>query len=297
MPCVLLSVCSSLLKLRSSCHNICNSPFPCLMSNFFRFLEPQVLRCCNQTLCKKCIDDCPYCPLCRHNPKPYSPPSRLLCNMLARIEVSCNSCKSLVKRDLFPTHVRDVCPVKCPNDCSKVLTRSTVVSHLATCEYLRCEASVVGCKFTGPRELTLQHEMTCTLLSQKDILLRLDAMEKQIKDLKLAVMRESDRARFHEGVLNDMLRKKVIFYCKKCQHWLLPSEVNTICPVLEHTFYAINKYTFPACKICQGISATSNLCSLCGMTFCDNCFRWKHASKDPKFTFCAVEHEFVQSLS
>jgi len=150
------------------------------------FFEPVVLKCCEHTLCKKCADPCSECPLCRQMHKPFANPPRLIMNMLSRIDVSCQACCAVVKRDSFPSHVQDVCPIPCPNGCGVSQTRATVAKHLDLCSYqiVPCEASIVGCMIVLRRYEMEEHESKCSIFAQKELLLRIQQLEIEVQSQK-----------------------------------------------------------------------------------------------------------------
>jgi hypothetical protein len=150
------------------------------------FFEPVVLKCCEHTLCKKCADPCNECPLCRRMHKPFTNPPRLIMNMLSQIDVSCQVCCAVVKRDSFPSHVRDVCPIPCPNACGVPQTRAAVESHLELCPYqiVPCEASIVGCKSILRRFELEEHVSKCSIHAQKELLMRIQELEIEVRSQK-----------------------------------------------------------------------------------------------------------------
>lgn len=174
------------------------------------FVEPVVLKCCEHMLCKNCAEPCAECPLCRGMHKPFANPPRLIMNMLSRIDVSCQVCSTVVKRDAFPNHVRDVCPFPCPNGCGVPQTRATVAKHLDLCSYqiVPCDASVVGCKYSAKRDVIFGHHLNCSLYAQKDLLLRIQELEWIVRKQELLIKENTFSMDDHRLLMSLITREK-----------------------------------------------------------------------------------------
>lgn len=119
--------------------NICNEPF---------FVP--VTTSCDHTYCHNCLDlwlneghaSCPTCrhQLSTHDIKPVT--TRLVLNILDRIQVKCSRCQQTgIQRGNFSDHMSKICPkalVNCPASdvqCPWSGVRDQLSTHLSACNY------------------------------------------------------------------------------------------------------------------------------------------------------------------
>jgi hypothetical protein len=284
------------------------------------FLEPKIMKCCQSTLCYKCVKDCgKVCPLCKQNPLPLSKPPPIIMNMLSRIEVSCKTCSVVVKRDFFQEHILKACPIQCPNNCGESQSRESVEAHLEVCprQPVSCGASLVGCSHFGQRVDIETHQSNCSLFSQKDILLKLKELEEKL----ITVTTQTSVLIVHhqklENVLNAFLVMKPGF-CKLCRKFFDVDDVNYSkneelfqCfgsgKPREHQFLN-GPNTCPGrlnSRESSGSSSNSSRlcpngkkCSLCHFVYC----RSSHVStypippNSPDSSDCLSKHVFIRSV-
>jgi len=73
------------------------------------FMEPVDVSCCRATMCTKCCQRLSACPLCRATTASMQPSSRLIQNTVDALMVSCNACREVMQRELFPKHAKTSC--------------------------------------------------------------------------------------------------------------------------------------------------------------------------------------------
>ena len=99
----------------------------CLCPYFFNFF-PKVSEC-EHAFCKACIDEWlkrqPTCPVDRKriSPKDLRPVPRILTNLLSNLEIACDNanygCKTIVKLEKLPEHLRECNHSQTPVQCTK----------------------------------------------------------------------------------------------------------------------------------------------------------------------------------
>jgi len=157
---------------------------------FEPLLDPVVMGCCKNTLCRQCFFvDSKECYLCRQDPTPLQDPPRLVHSMLSRIMVKCSSCLLVMPRDEFRAHLHNVCPIDCPNGCPITQTRSSLSNHDQFClaKVIPCLANDVGCPFKGTRETMDTHIQNCFFVPQRLLLLKISQLEEQQQIQQLAI--------------------------------------------------------------------------------------------------------------
>ena len=278
------------------------------------FLEPKILKCCQYTLCHKCVKSCgKVCPLCKQNPLPLSNPPMIIIKMLSRIEVSCKACSIVVKRDSFQEHILKICPIQCPNNCGESQSRESVEGHLANCprQPVPCGASLVGCSHFGQRVDIEKHQSTCSLFTQRDILLKMKLLEERLT----IVTGQTSVLISHQQKLENLMNIFLVIkpgFCKLCRKFFELDDVNyskndELFQCLGHGESREHQFVSGP-NICPGRfssreSGASRLCpngkkcTLCNFVYC----RSNHAPSHPippnsPDTDCLSKHVFIKSV-
>jgi len=160
-------------------------------------LDPVMISPCEHYYCRSCVKDQKKCPTCNGNINSLTSPTRLVLNLLGKIQVRCNSCSSVVKRGEFDIHLESYCPIPCPFGCEEKQTRKNIEQHSKVCSKIPipCSAVDVGCGVVEKRDEIGRHEISCYFLSQRILLLKLNSMETMIKSQEEKIRLQDEKIR------------------------------------------------------------------------------------------------------
>jgi hypothetical protein len=124
--------------------------------------------------------------------------------------VKCNQCSVIVRRGQYQSHWNNECAIKCyytSSGCTTGVTRSTQLSHEASCEHAPrlCPAHIMGCTYRGSPSTMNIHVATCQR-AQSELTLQGHASSLRDLDRKLVVLtREATAAHSsHDDITNEI---------------------------------------------------------------------------------------------
>jgi len=153
---------------------------------FGPFDDPVYHSPCGNTFCRSCIAKvdtgrCPHCRKTLQDKLLVSP--RALRNMVNKLNVKCDACCKVVRRENFDIHANKTCKINCPLSCGKKMTRAKVDDHMKYCPQAEtpCIAESIGCTHVGKRKDLQDHETNCPLAP---VAIIVEAQRKQIATME-----------------------------------------------------------------------------------------------------------------